>query len=218
MYSEKSIKNILRLNKNAKFIIMLRDPLDASKSMFKKRLSVGYKPLREVDLNFYKCWEILEKRKKGFGYPNNCRNKILFRYDVLYSYDKYVHYINKHIKPHNRIYINFKTLSNNPNKLIKYVFNFLNIDPVSIPIVKQNSGTIIKNNKLIFIIDYILQKTTSIRHKYNLAGNKFLKIKSLYQSFKNKKQEHMFIEDKRDEEIKFFFSKAYEALNKECNI
>ena len=123
-----------------------------------------------------------------------------------------------YIKPHNRIYINFKTLLNNPNKLIKYVFNFLNIDPVSIPIVKQNSGTIIKNNKLIFIIDYILQKTRSIRHKYNLVGSKFLKIRSLYQSFKNKKQEHMFIEDKRDEEIKFFFSKAYEVLNKECNI
>ena len=218
MYSEESIKNILRLNKNAKFIIMLRDPLEASKSMFKKRLSVTYKPLREIDYDFYKCWEILEKRKKGFGYPENCRSKLLFRYDLLYSYDKYTHYINKLIKPHNRIYINFNTLTSNPNIVIENLLNFLNIDKVNLPIIKQNSGTIISNNFFITIFEYFLVKTVNIRHKYYLSGNRLSIFKNFYQSLKNKRKKQMSHDSKKDEKIKKFFLRAYEVLEKECNI
>jgi hypothetical protein len=218
MYSEKSIINILRLNKNAKFIIMMRDPLEASKSMYKKRLSIAFQPLREINHDFYECWETLEKRKKGLGYPENCRSKLYFRYDLLYSYDKYIHYINKLIKPQNRVYINFKTLSSNPQKVKDYLLQFLEIDNIFLPLVKSNEGTIIYDNKFISIVDNVIMKTLNIRKKYNIVGNKLSVFKNLYHSYKKKISKNLISDANKDKKIKIFFFKAYEVLKKDCNI
>ena len=75
----------MKFNPKAKFILILRDPLDAAQSMHLQRLKYLNKNLREVSTNFYECWSLLKLRKKGLGFPKGCKNKFLFRYDLLYS-------------------------------------------------------------------------------------------------------------------------------------
>lgn len=89
MYSAQSIKNILSFSSDAKFIIILREPVSASISMHKQRLAYSDTKMRELSENFIECWKMKEDRKAGQNFPVGCRNKILFRYDALYSYELY---------------------------------------------------------------------------------------------------------------------------------
>ena len=52
MYSEKSIKSILELSPDSKFILIIRDPLSASKSMFSQRQKHVLTHLREISNDF----------------------------------------------------------------------------------------------------------------------------------------------------------------------
>ena len=90
MYSQEAIRQILQDSPQAKFIIVLRDPLTASRSMHAQRLKTFYPHLRELDDDFFTCFDLLPFRSKGQRYPKGGRNKILFRYDLLYSYELYL--------------------------------------------------------------------------------------------------------------------------------
>ena len=111
MYAESSIRDILAFSPSAKFIVVLRDPLAASKSMHGQRLKSHFPAMREVSEDFYSCWHELTKRRKGYGFPKGCRNKILFRYDLLYSYERYLPFLDRLISQDCICYINYDDLS-----------------------------------------------------------------------------------------------------------
>ena len=71
MYSMESIHNILKLSPNAKFIVMIRDPLTAVKSMFSQRLKYVDPLFREVTEEFSECWRLMQARKNGKKFPSN---------------------------------------------------------------------------------------------------------------------------------------------------
>ena len=90
MYSQRAIKNILNVSPDSKFIIIVRDPVSSVKSMYLQRMKYTINSMREESNIFSDCWEKIDARKNGQGYPEGCRNKFLFRYDLLYSYEKYI--------------------------------------------------------------------------------------------------------------------------------
>lgn len=153
MYSINSIKNILTLNKNAKFILILRDPLEASKSMHNQRLKSFDKSLREVSDDFYICWDYLKIRKLGSGYPLNCKNKFLFRYDLLYRYELYLPQIQRLVSRENLLFIDYNNIKNNITKVHQEIFSFLKISNYNLPLKVLNKKKGFKNtlsNRIIF--------------------------------------------------------------------
>jgi hypothetical protein len=154
MYSQQSIDDILKLSPDAKFIIILRDPVDASLSMHRQRLTYVDKTMREVSEDFNECWNLLEKRKEGQGYPKGCRNKFLFRYDLLYSYENYLPYLREKLK--NKLFIGFyEDYKNKPDKFFEKLFSFLEIEPIKIENKKINESLVIKDSFLLNILEYI---------------------------------------------------------------
>ena len=153
MYSEDSIRDILAFNPNSKFILVLRNPLHAAKSMHRQRLKYFDPCMREVSANFEVCWRLLEKRKLGVGFPDGCKNKFLFRYDLLYSYEKYLPYIGDLIEKENIIYINYGDFKETPSSVHLRVFRFLGIRPFQVESVIVNPSDVIGlslKNKLVF--------------------------------------------------------------------
>jgi len=208
MYSEKAIKNILEMNKDAKFILILRDPLEASKSMHRQRLKSFNSGLREISEDFYACWQSLENRKLNIDYPKNCRNKFLFRYDLLFRYEIYIPYIKKLINQKNILYIDYSTFKSNPAFTLDSIFNFLKLKTYKLPLYNLNNEKGLKNNLYNRLINFLFEKASKSILK-NLINKKFRKliktiINFLLVSNKNPNTS-MFM----DNEIKNFFKESY---------
>jgi hypothetical protein len=62
MYSRESIQRILELSPEAKFVLVLRDPLSASKSMHLQRLKYAETALRELSTDFCACRRRISRR------------------------------------------------------------------------------------------------------------------------------------------------------------
>ncbi|MZR64165.1 sulfotransferase [Alcanivorax sp. DP30] len=79
LYSEAAVGEILNINPDAKFIVMLRDPVKAAVATHGELLL----DLREDEPNFEKAWRLQGDRRKGHKLPLNCREpKQLFYKDV----------------------------------------------------------------------------------------------------------------------------------------
>ena len=116
MYSQESLDRILQLSPHAKFILLLRDPLSASKSMHLQRLKYAETALRELSTDFCECWHLLEQRAEGKAFPEGCHNRMLFRYDLLYSYDRYLPHVYELIPPERLLIIDYAVYRSNRPK------------------------------------------------------------------------------------------------------
>lgn len=180
MYSLESIQNILELSPKAKFVVILRDPLSASKSMHKQRLKYPTGGKREISDDFCECWESIEMRKHGKMYPPKCRNTFLFRYDLLYSYEIYVPKILEFVSSENVYIGSYDKLKNFPESFYKNLFTFLNINNNFLPKLKQlNQSFVIQPSFSANIFYYVAQMTLNLRKSVGLTEKNVSKIKQL---------------------------------------
>ncbi len=212
MYSEKSIKNILSLSPNAKFVLIIRDPISSVKSMFLQRMKHANKEKREISNKFSDCWKsLIQRRNDGDCFPEGCRNKFLFRYDLLYSYELYIPMLKQLISADNLLLIDYRLYKNDPDCFYKHTFDFLQIEGISKPLNKIVNPSIPKvNNILSLSIEKLVIKTSGLRKLIGLNGNKlnFIKL-SLSKLFKDEN----IILDVEDSDIRKEFEKTYEYLN-----
>ena len=212
MYSELSIKNILNFNPTSKFILILRDPIDAAKSMHLQQLKYLEEAHREIYEDFDEVWPLLRLREKGYEYPKGCKTKFLFRYDLLYSYQLYLPFIRKNIKKEHILIINYESFKINYKKVISSILNFLNVSKIDLPNLKKNPSGISefsKKNILIFNTRKFLQKVSK---KLNLSNtyltNKIASSKLLSYELTKKNIKVL----KLESEIKDYFKPSYKAI------
>lgn len=213
MYSVDALKSILELSPEAKFIIILRDPLSATKSMFSQRMKSVNPALRELSESFDESWELMKDRKSGNNYPLNCRNKFLFRYDLLYSYENYLPNIISLIRKNNLYIASYSELIEKPNEFYKNIFDFLNIKKdIVIDNKKENISFQIKDSFKTRLFGYFSLKTRNFRSILGLEGKRAQYIKKIVLGRHTTSPK---ISQESDEDIKSFFQKTYEYLEAE---
>lgn len=215
MYSELSIKNILALSPNAKFIIVLRDPLSASKSMHLQRLKYVDTAMREISTDFDVCWNSLTERAKGNKYPKGCRNKFLFRYDLLYSYNLYLPYIEKLIQRENLIVIDYSVYRSLTKLVHQEILNFLDLNKVDLPISNANTSYAVDRNIVSSAIDFAARSSFHFRSKLGLTGDNLTFLRNLQNFFIRKKAVKQTASD-LDREINEFFLLSCKAKADVC--
>lgn len=210
MYSKESIDRILSLSPNAKFVVILRDPVEASISMHKQRLTYADTKMREISDDFMICWEQLKYRKFGEGYPKNCRNKFLFRYDLLYSYQLYLPYIIKKVGLENLFIGFYDDFIKKPDEFYCNFFNFLGLECINVENKRINESKILKKSKVLEYIEYISKKTLFLRKKVGLVGKNIIIAKNfLYNLFINKDFNNQNIDKNKLYE---YFKETYDYL------
>jgi hypothetical protein len=213
MYSMESIKKILRYSKNPKFILILRDPLEAAKSLHKQHLKFIDKNRREISENFYYCWDQIKNRKKNKSFPTQCRNKFLYRYDLIYSYEKYVPKLLKLIKSEKILIINYKKFKDNPNKIHKKILRFLELQQIKLPTNYENSDEPIENNCINFLILKISKKFSFIKKIYLFEKFYYFLKKYIFKTLI--KSNYIYLNNElKNKIIKKYYSKSYAILNK----
>lgn len=76
LYSSVALKNIYQFNKNAKIIVMLRNPVDLVYSFY----SQLYYTFDEDEKDFETAWKLQSVRKRGIRIPRNCREPAFLQY------------------------------------------------------------------------------------------------------------------------------------------
>ncbi|OKY73760.1 MAG: hypothetical protein BM485_17035 [Desulfobulbaceae bacterium DB1] len=180
MYSSQSIERILSVSPDAKFIVMLRDPITASKSMHNQRLKYTDPAMREVSEDFCACWRLLEQRKRGLGFPKGCRNRILFRYDYLYHYEWHLPKCLALINKNQQIVLRYEEFKANPLSVCMQIFSHLGIDISFNPQLGiVNPSLVTENNMWNSFIQALIQKTAGARKVIGLRGSRLKLIKNI---------------------------------------
>lgn len=128
MYDAEVIRQILAVSPDARFIVVLRDPVSASQSMHAQRLKYADPILREVSEDFCDCWTLLKQRRNGEGFPPGCRNTVLFRYDFLYHYEWHLPAVREAIGDNPLLIVDYRDLIERPDETNATIASFLGVD------------------------------------------------------------------------------------------
>ena len=211
MYSESSIRDILSLSPQSRFILVFRDPLEASKSMHLQRLKYPRGPLREISDSFSDCWASLELRQKGRGFPTGCRNSFLFRYDLLYRYELYTPFLSEVIPPKNLFCIDYRVFQKWPEKVHEAIFEFLGLQKHRVRVRKVNRSFVVPEKKGLFdalrtVALPVAKRFPGTRQYFSMA----LKWVPQQRIMKSPQPEPI------DDDVRAFFADSYLAMERLC--
>lgn len=212
MYSRDSIARIQELNPNAKFILVLRDPVASSKSMFLQRLKCVREDMREVSEDFCECWSSLSERSKGGGYPPSCKTTILFRYDVLYHYEWFVPDLVELVGRERLLILRYEDYKSNPTAVFGLILNWLGlrmVDDIDAGRVVNPSGAVSVKpwNR---VLDGAVWRTGRVRRMLGLTGERVGLFKRLVSAAKQKKA--IAVSSACDEAVREEFAVTYRFL------
>lgn len=123
MFSKEAIKNIYKLNPNAKLLVMLRNPIEMSHSFHQQILFT----LDENEKNFEKALNLEENRKKGESIPKDCRASKLLYYSEIAKYGEQLENIYEYFSRENVKVILFDDFKKSNRNSYVEVLNFLEI-------------------------------------------------------------------------------------------
>lgn len=180
MYRIESIEAILNLTPQARFLVFLRDPLAASKSMHAQRLKYAEPGMREISEDFGCCWRSLAGRKRGENFPERCRNRFLFRYDELYAYEKYIPPILTKVRPEAiRIFL-YEDLQRDPRKVCEKLTEFLDLE-TSLKWVDRvvNPAVVVSRNPISRWALKLARPTAELRRRWGLSGDRVAGLRKI---------------------------------------
>lgn len=208
MYSMESIRDIQAFSPDARFIIVVRDPLDASKSLFRQRMKTLYRHLREIDDDFYVCWDALAERRQGKAFPKGCRNSILFRYDLLYRYELYLPQLTQALG--DRLLVtSFEAFRADPAAFYSEIFDFLGVEHVSPPDIHLNDSRVVQRTRAARLLYGLANATMGLRRRIAPRA----RVPAWLRSRLLPQQElKMIANPEKDAEIRAFFASSYACL------
>jgi hypothetical protein len=219
MYDLASVKQILDVSPEAKFIVVLRDPLSASLSMHGQRMKYVDPKLREVSDSFCDCWDLLPDRAKGDGFPAGCENTFVFRYDALYQYDLYVPSIIDLVGSEHILVLSYDDLKARPKHLTREVAEFLSIDIDAFELIrKKNAGYRLKNsmrNQLVSrTISVIARRSASARRWLGINKNQSARVANALRGLTSKETgEALKLPQECENRVKADFAATYAFMN-----
>lgn len=79
LYSREAVANILRFNPEARFLVMIRDPLQLAPSLHAQLLYGGDEDVP----SFAEAWELQAMRRRGERIPRTCRDPRVLQYEAV---------------------------------------------------------------------------------------------------------------------------------------
>ena len=209
MYDIDIIKEILKNRPDAKFLIFVRDPIEASISMHGENLKprkIGREPFE----NFQDAWKFRTENEEQFisGIASH-----RFKYHELYRYSKYIPPIEKLLGNKLKVF-NYKDFKKDNKKILDEVCSFLEVSHIKDFEEEQiNQRSSYRDN----FISNLIFTIAEIANKYNLLNS--LRGKGLTNNFlTQKKLEKPSINKEFKLFLEHFFKDDYMYLKKKFNI
>jgi hypothetical protein len=124
LYSKDAIQNILEFNPNAKFIVMLRKPIDIVLSFH--QVALNY--FGETETNLETAWDLQIDRKNGKQIPKGCPDPQLLLYGKIAKLGAQVKRLTDQVRPDQIKFIYFDEFVNKTDKIYCSVLEFLKVN------------------------------------------------------------------------------------------
>jgi len=124
LYSSAAVANILAYNPEAKFIVMLRNPIDMAPSLHEELVFTG----RENVKDFASAWNLQDARREGISLPRMVWEPKYLQYGALCSLGAQVERLFQ-LVPHNRVnVVLLEDLTRDAGGTYRSVLRFLGVD------------------------------------------------------------------------------------------
>jgi nitrite reductase/ring-hydroxylating ferredoxin subunit len=124
LYSEEVLHRILKINPDAKFIAMVRNPIDLLRSYHFWMLYL----MEEDCWDFQKAWEHQTSRLQGENLPPLCRDRRLLQYQEVGKLGKWIEQLFKVVGRDRCLILVFDDFKQNPQAIYQKVCHFLDVD------------------------------------------------------------------------------------------
>jgi hypothetical protein len=141
LYSKVAIAQIMAHNPAAKIIVMLRNPVEAARSMH----AFWWSNELEDQGDFEKAWRLQQRRLAGEHLPPRWPYPLLLQYGAQYSYAAQVRRVLAQVPRAQSLFLLFEEFFADPSRQFAQVLEFLGLPAVSprtdFPVVNQTRGT-----------------------------------------------------------------------------
>ena len=168
LYSKDAIQNILKFNPNAKFIVMLRKPIDIVLSFH--QVALNY--FGETETNLETAWDLQIDRKNGEKIPQGCPDHQLLLYGEIAKLGLQVKRLTDYVNWDQIKFIYFDEFVNKTDKVYCSVLEFLNTNKNHTPSFENHNPTRqIKFTKLTKFVNHAvgLKKAVGIKKQFGVA-------------------------------------------------
>lgn|SRR5699024_4973400 len=202
LYSQKAVPNILRYNPNAKFVVMLRNPIEMAPSLHKQHLYTH----EEAITDFQEAWNLQDKRAKGEEVPKFCKDERMLLYGPACKLGEQLERLYKVCDRKDVLVLFLDELKNDPASLITKTNRFLGIDewlPESFPVVNPATKTISSTFQHLILNIIKVKKRLGIDTSFGM-------LKGLTKL--NTQKDNWTIDQKMRERLKDYFEDDIEKL------
>ncbi len=145
LLSATAVPNILRYNPNAKFIVMLRNPIDMAPSLHEQRL---YQFVEDI-ADFEVAWQMQDQRRQNRQIPSGCNDPLHLQYGAYCKIGAQVERLLKIVKRDRSHFIFLDSLKLQPRVEWLSLLDFLEIpDDGRVKFPAENTAKVRKNVKL----------------------------------------------------------------------
>ena len=138
LYSKEAVPNILKFNSNAKFIVMVRNPIDMAHSPHPKTLQ-----LEQEDVEDFKtAWDLQKERALGRHIPKKCSEPESLQYGEVCKTGKQLKRLYKLVPPNRLLVIIYDDFKKNPGAVYKKTLEFLGLSQdnrTNFPVINPNA-------------------------------------------------------------------------------
>jgi hypothetical protein len=122
--SPHAVERILSVNPQAKFIALLRDPLEMLPSY---HLRLRFLLIEDVE-DFATAWRLQDQRARGAGVPRHCLDPRLLLYREVARYGDQVERLYRLAGREHALVVIFEDLARNPGAVYRQVLKFIAVD------------------------------------------------------------------------------------------
>jgi len=167
LYAEGAVSRILEFNPDAKFVVMLRNPMDAVISLHRQMLM----NMQESEADFERAWSLQEARRQGRHVPVKCENPKYLMYRDWCLWGRQLERVFR-IAGRDRVCVLlFDDFVREPRHEYEKVLDFLGLDTdhrSEFPV--ENAARAYQRQKFVNIIDYLLLYGSALRRRLKFSG------------------------------------------------
>lgn len=128
LYSERAVANIVNTCPEARFIVMLRNPIDAAYSLHANSV------VHDVEdvLDFEQAWRMQERRRIGEGLPRLCRWPERHQFGTIYRYGPQIDRLFEFVSRDQVLFIVFDEFISDTARTYRHTLKFLSLPELAL--------------------------------------------------------------------------------------
>jgi hypothetical protein len=209
LFSEFAVPNILSYSPDAKFVVLLRDPVELVQALHSQLVFGG----DEAETDFSRAWYLQEARRNGHNLPPNCRDPKSLQYRKIALLGEQVHRLLGHVDASRVKFVRFSEIVANPLAVHQEIMRFAALPSASvIDFAKKNENKVIRNKALANLLFW------GNRIKLKLGLKRSFSIWLTLQPIISRKMHRPQISDQMLKALRESFEKDLELLRLETGI